>query len=200
MYKYIKRIVDLNFAVVLFIVLIPLLLSIYVGSLFMMGRPVFFIHQRAGFKGNPFNIIKFRTMTLNCNEKGQLLPDMNRLTLWGSFLRKLSLDELPQLINIIKGEMSFIGPRPLLMDYLDKYNDFQKKRHDVKPGITGLAQVNGRNALSWNDRFHYDVDYVNHYGFIMDIKIFIKTMGVVVMRRGINNSEAETMGRFEGDG
>jgi lipopolysaccharide/colanic/teichoic acid biosynthesis glycosyltransferase len=165
----------------------------------MMGRPVFFIHQRAGFKGNPFNIIKFRTMTLDCNEGGQLLSDMDRLTLWGSFLRKLSLDELPQLINIIKGEMSFIGPRPLLIDYLDKYNDFQKKRHDVKPGITGLAQVNGRNALSWNDRFNYDVDYVNHYGFMMDIKIFIKTMGVVVMRRGINNSAGETMGRFEGN-
>lgn len=163
-----------------------------------MGRPIYFTQSRPGYKEKIFNIYKFRTMTNEKNEKGDLLPDTQRLVGIGKFIRSTSLDELPQLFNVLKGEMSFVGPRPLLIEYLDLYNNEQKRRHDVKPGITGWAQVNGRNAISWEQKFEYDLWYVENNSFFLDIKILWMTFLKVVKRNDISSNSSVTMEKFKG--
>lgn len=182
---------------ILIILTFPLCLLIGIGVWATMGRPILFTQDRGGFKNTVFKIYKFRTMTLP-SQMDKNLTDCERLTTLGSFIRKLSLDELPQLFNIIKGDMSFIGPRALLSEYLPLYNGTQKQRHLVKPGITGLAQVNGRNSLTWEERFDHDLHYVKHYNLFMDILITIKTVIVVLKSHDINSTETETMERFKG--
>ncbi|MEN9336599.1 MAG: Undecaprenyl phosphate N,N-diacetylbacillosamine 1-phosphate transferase [Bacteroidota bacterium] len=162
------------------------------------GKP-FFIQNRPGKNGKVFRIIKFKTMNDKKDAEGKLLPDAERLTKIGAFVRKTSLDEIPQLINVLKGDMSFIGPRPLLTHYLHLYNDFQNRRHEVKPGITGWAQVNGRNAISWDKKFEYDVWYVDHISFFLDIKILLKTVLKVVKSEGINAADSSTIEPFNGN-
>jgi lipopolysaccharide/colanic/teichoic acid biosynthesis glycosyltransferase len=164
-----------------------------------MGSPVLFRQKRPGLHGKIFEIYKFRTMRDARDEKGALLPDEMRLTKTGKIIRSLSLDELPQLFNVIKGDMSFVGPRPLLPEYLSLYNERQKRRHDVKPGITGWAQVNGRNALSWQERFELDVWYVEHRSFLLDMKILWMTLLKVLRREGIASQTSATMEKFEGN-
>ncbi len=161
------------------------------------GKP-FFIQARPGKKGRIFNIIKFKTMTDAKDAQGDLLPDAERLTGVGKFVRKTSLDELPQLLNVLKGDMSFVGPRPLLPEYLPLYNEEQRKRHDVKPGITGWAQVNGRNAISWEQKFALDVWYVEHQSFVLDLKILFLTIKKVFVSEGINTTGQATTERFKG--
>jgi len=161
------------------------------------GKP-FFLQKRPGKKGKIFIIIKFRTMNDRLDKSGKLLPDGERLTAIGKFVRKTSLDEIPQLFNVLKGDMSLIGPRPLLPDYLHLYNDFQKRRHEVKPGITGWAQVNGRNAISWEQKFAYDVWYVDNLSFLVDLKIIFKTFEKVFKSEGINAANAATIEPFNG--
>ena len=165
-----------------------------------MGNPIFFRQQRPGLNEKIFGIYKFRTMTNEKNKNGDLLPDEQRLLGLGKFIRSLSLDELPQIFNVLKGEMSFVGPRPLLIEYLPLYNDIQKQRHNVKPGITGWAQVNGRNAISWEQKFEYDVWYVENQSFLLDIKILWMTFLKVVRRSDISSDTAVTMEKFRGIG
>lgn len=160
---------------------------------------IFFIQTRAGKEGKPFKLLKFRTMNDRFDESGNLLPDVQRITNIGNFLRKTSLDELPQLINVLTGDMSMVGPRPLLMDYIPLYNERQKLRLSVKPGITGWAQVNGRNALSWKEKFELDVWYVNNLSFCVDVRILLKTFIKVIKMEGINSSVFETMKPFSGN-
>ena len=196
--KYIKR--SLDFCVALFAIIIlgiPLLiLSCLVRS--KLGSPVLFTQERPGKDGKIFRMYKFRSMTDERDENGVLLPDEIRLTEFGKKLRSTSLDELPELFNVLKGDMSFIGPRPLLVRYLPLYNERQKHRHDVRPGITGYAQVNGRNAITWEEKFEKDVWYVEHISFWTDIKILLKTVSVVLRRKGINSETAVTMEEFKG--
>jgi lipopolysaccharide/colanic/teichoic acid biosynthesis glycosyltransferase len=161
------------------------------------GKP-FFFQQRPGKNGKIFKIVKFKTMNDKSDAQGKLLPDADRLTKVGTFVRKTSLDEIPQLINVLTGDMSLIGPRPLLTHYLHLYNDFQNRRHEVKPGITGWAQVNGRNAISWDKKFEYDVWYVDHLSFWVDLKILFKTIKKVVQSEGINAANAATIEPFDG--
>lgn len=163
-----------------------------------MGNPILFRQKRPGYKEKIFGIYKFRTMTNEKDEIGNLLPDEQRLVGIGKFIRSTSLDELPQLFNVLKGEMSFVGPRPLLIEYLDLYNDKQKRRHDVKPGITGWAQVNGRNAISWEQKFDYDVWYVDNRSFTLDMKILWMTFLKVVKRSDISSNTSATMEKFTG--
>jgi undecaprenyl phosphate N,N'-diacetylbacillosamine 1-phosphate transferase len=163
-----------------------------------MGRPILFQQKRPGLYGKIFSIYKFRTMTNEKDSKGNLLPDEKRLVGLGKFIRSTSFDELPQIFNVLKGEMSFVGPRPLLIEYLELYNDKQKRRHDVKPGITGWAQVNGRNAISWEKKFEYDVWYVDNQSFWLDIKILWLTFLKVVKRSDISSDSSVTMKKFEG--
>lgn len=163
-----------------------------------MGRPILFRQKRPGLGGKIFGIYKFRTMTNEKDENGELLPDEQRLVGVGKFIRSASLDELPQIFNVLKGEMSFVGPRPLLIQYLPLYNEEQKRRHDVKPGITGLAQVNGRNAISWEQKFDYDVWYVDHQSFLLDMKILWLTFLKVVKRSDISQDGQATMEVFKG--
>ena len=163
-----------------------------------LGYPVFFRQKRPGLNGKIFVLCKFRTMTDKKDENGKLLPDEERLTSFGKFLRSTSLDELPELFNVWKGEMSLVGPRPLLVKYLPLYNEEQKKRHNVRPGITGLAQVKGRNAISWEQKFEYDVDYVNNISFLLDCKIIYMTIATVLKRDGINSTTDATMEAFTG--
>jgi undecaprenyl phosphate N,N'-diacetylbacillosamine 1-phosphate transferase len=165
-----------------------------------MGSPVLFRQQRPGLNSDIFGIYKYRTMTNEKDENGNLLPDEQRLLGLGKTIRSLSLDELPQIFNVLKGEMSFVGPRPLLIEYLDRYNDEQKRRHDVKPGITGWAQVNGRNAISWEQKFEYDVWYVDNQSFWLDIKILWMTFLKVVKRSDISSDSSATMEKFMGSG
>ena len=166
--------------------------------LIKMGRPILFRQQRPGYKEKIFGIYKFRTMTNDKDKSGNLLPDEQRLVGIGKFIRSTSLDELPQLFNVLKGEMSFVGPRPLLIEYLPLYNEKQKRRHDVKPGITGWAQVNGRNAISWEQKFEYDVWYVDNQSFLLDMKILGMTFLKVVRRDGISSDTSVTMEKFKG--
>lgn len=195
-----KRLLDF---IVSLIAIIILLIPISIVALIVrltMGSPVVFTQKRPGIEGKPFYISKFRTMTDERDANGTLLPDEDRLTTAGKIIRKLSLDELPQLFNVLKGDMSFVGPRPLLMEYLPLYNERQARRHEVRPGITGWAQVNGRNSISWEDRFELDVWYVDNHSFLLDIKILLITILKVFKREGISQKGEATMERFTGNG
>lgn len=200
MYKrWFKTLFDKVLALLLLIFFAPIWLTVSALIYMNLGSPIFFRQERPGFKGTIFTIYKFRTMREAFDDKGELLSDEARLTKLGKFIRSTSLDELPQLLNILKGDMSFIGPRPLLKEYIPLYNDEQKTRHDVKPGITGWAQVNGRNAISWEAKFEYDVWYVKHYDLALDMKIFWLTLQKVLHRSDISSETSQTMERFEGN-
>ncbi len=194
----IKRFFDILLAIILIILFSPFYIIVAVLILIKMGRPILFRQKRPGYKEKIFGIYKFRTMTNEKDEEGNLLPDNQRLVGVGKFIRSTSLDELPQLFNVLKGDMSFVGPRPLLIEYLPLYNERQKKRHDVKPGITGWAQVNGRNAISWEQKFEYDVWYVEHHSFWLDMKILWRTFLKVMKRSDISSDSSVTMEKFEG--
>lgn len=200
MYKsFFKRLLDFTASIIGFVILSPLVLLVTVSLFFAnQGKP-FFFQLRPGKNGRIFKIVKFKTMNDKKNGNGKLLPDAERLTKIGSFVRKTSLDEIPQLLNVIKGDMSLIGPRPLLPQYLHLYSDFQNRRHEVKPGITGWAQVNGRNAISWDTKFELDVWYVDHISFVLDVKIIFKTILKVVKSEGINAANAATIEPFNGN-
>jgi lipopolysaccharide/colanic/teichoic acid biosynthesis glycosyltransferase len=195
-YVRIKRVLDLVFSIILLIPASPVMLCAAVAIRLGSQGPVLFKQERPGKDGIIFAIYKFRTMRLETGKDGQPLSDMERMTRVGTVLRKLSVDELPQLFNILKGDMSFIGPRPLLVRYLARYTPSQMRRHDVTPGISGWAQINGRNGVDWETRFKYDVWYVEHLSFRTDLRIFFKTLVIVLARRGVNQSENETMGEF----
>jgi sugar transferase EpsL len=194
-----KRILDLSLAALALVLLSPLFLLIAVLVRLLIGAPVVFRQQRPGYKGKPFFIFKFRTMTDRPGPDGNLLPDSERLTPFGSFLRALSLDELPELFNILRGEMSVVGPRPLLMEYLSLYSSEQARRHDAVPGLTGWAQVNGRNATDWPKRLAMDVWYVDHWSFWLDIKIVLMTIWKTIRREGINQPGQATVEHFKGE-
>jgi len=194
----IKTLFDKTLALILIILFLPVYIVVSVLIWWKMGSPVLFRQKRPGKDGKIFEIYKFRTMTNETDEKGALLPDEKRLIGIGKFIRSTSLDELPQLFNVLKGDMSFVGPRPLLVEYLSLYNERQKKRHDVKPGITGWAQVNGRNAISWEEKFEYDVWYVENQSFWLDMKILWMTFLKVVKRSDISSDTAVTMEKFTG--
>ena len=202
--KFLKRPIDFLLSLIALAVLSPILLILtVVGAIAMKGNP-FFVQKRPGKidksgKEKIFSLIKFRTMTCEKDAEGNLLPDEKRLVKYGKILRSTSLDELPELINILKGDMSIVGPRPLLVKYLPLYNREQRRRHDVRPGLTGLAQVNGRNAISWEDRFNYDVQYVDKITFLGDLKIVFKTVGTVIKREGVASATSETMEEFMGN-
>lgn len=199
MYRhFIKRLLDICLSGMALILLSPVLLVVAVLVRTKLGSPVLFKQERPGKNEKIFTLYKFRTMTDEKDEKGQLLPDEVRLTSFGKMLRSTSLDELPELINIFKGEMSIIGPRPLLVKYLPLYNEEQKHRHDVRPGLTGLAQVNGRNAITWEKKFEYDVEYVRKLSFMLDCKIFFETIKAVLKREGISSATDATMEAFKG--
>jgi putative UDP-galactose phosphate transferase len=200
MYKnFIKPAIDFVLALVGFLFLSPVFVMVTIGLFFANDGKPFFFQLRPGKDGKIFKIIKFKTMTDKKDENGNLLPDADRLTKIGSFVRKTSLDEIPQLLNVIKGDMSLVGPRPLLPKYLELYNDFQRRRNEVKPGITGWAQVNGRNSISWEKKFEYDVWYVDNVSFLLDIKILILTVLKVVKSEGINEQGQATSNEFKGN-
>jgi lipopolysaccharide/colanic/teichoic acid biosynthesis glycosyltransferase len=194
----VKRMVDLAGASVALVVLSPLLLVVAVLVRLRMGSPVLFRQQRPGLHGQPFTLLKFRTMTDRRDASGAPLPDAERLTALGRFLRRSSLDELPELVNVLAGEMSLVGPRPLLMEYLPLYSAEQARRHDVRPGITGWTQVNGRNALTWEEKFSLDVWYVDHRSLRLDIAILAKTAGQVLSGHGVSAPGHATMENFRG--
>ncbi|NAS30157.1 lipid carrier--UDP-N-acetylgalactosaminyltransferase [Flavobacteriaceae bacterium R38] len=200
MYKsFVKRFIDLILATFGLLVLSPVFLIVALILFFSNNGKSFFFQERPGWKEKPFRIIKFKTMNDKKDAQGNLLPFDKRITKLGTFIRKYSLDEIPQLINVIKGDMSLIGPRPLLMKYLPLYNDFQKKRHLTKPGITGWAQVNGRNAISWDQKFEYDVWYVENQSFKLDFKILLLTIKKVLIREGVNSDDNLNMPDFTGN-
>ena len=196
--QVIKRFLDIIISFVGIIILLPILIIVSVLVRLNLGSPILFKQERVGKNNKIFQIIKFRSMNSKVDEMGKLLSDNQRLTKLGRFLRKTSIDELPQLINVIKGDMSLIGPRALLTEYLSLYNDTQRKRHKVLPGITGLAQVSGRNLLSWKEKFELDVYYVENWSIYLDIKIFLKTFIKVFKREGIDNSENKMAEYFNG--
>jgi sugar transferase EpsL len=193
-----KRLFDLVLAVFGVLTLAPLILLLIVVGRFKLGSPIFFTQIRPGLRGQPFRMLKFRTMTDQKDSQGVLLPDEQRLTQYGCFLRSTSLDELPELFNVLRGDMSLVGPRPLLIEYLPLYTQEQARRHTLRPGITGWAQVNGRNNLSWEEKFALDVWYVDHQSFWLDLKILCVTMMKVVRSEGINQAGQATMERFSG--
>ncbi|MEQ6050291.1 sugar transferase [Lysinibacillus capsici] len=193
-----KRIIDCLFSLLLLIFLSPIILIVTFCIRFKLGSPAIFTQPRPGLNGKVFYVYKFRTMTDELDANGELLPDAQRLTSFGQFIRKLSLDELPQLWNVLKGDMSFVGPRPLLVEYLPLYNKRQARRHEVRPGITGWAQVNGRNAISWEQKFEYDVWYVDNQSFWLDIKILLLTIKKVFISEGISQEGQATMEKFTG--
>lgn len=193
-----KRILDIFLAATGIILLLPVFLLVAAGLAVANRGKVFFHQTRPGKGERLFRIVKFKTMNDLTDEHGKLLPDELRLTPMGSFVRKTSLDEIPQIINVLKGDMSFVGPRPLLVEYLPLYNSTQRRRHEVRPGITGWAQVNGRNAISWEQKFTYDVWYVDHHSLALDLKILYKTLLKVVKREGISANEHVTMPPFRG--
>lgn len=196
---FFKRVFDCTFAIGLLIVSLPILGSAIIVLLIQNKGKVFFFQQRPGLKGKPFKIIKLKTMRDLFDEEGNALTDEKRLTKAGKIIRSLSIDELPQLINVIKGDMSIIGPRPLLMSYLGRYSNEQAKRHNVRPGITGWAQINGRNAISWEEKFKLDVYYVNHVNFFLDLKILCITFLNVLNRKNINSKDHATKEEFKGN-
>lgn len=195
--KYVKRILDFTLSLLALIVLSPIMLILYILVRIKLGNPVIFKQMRPGKDEKIFKLYKFRTMTDEKDEQGNLLPDEVRLTKFGKFLRSTSLDELPELINIIKGDMAIVGPRPLLVQYLEFYNEEQKHRHDVRPGLTGLAQVSGRNSITWEEKFKQDIEYINHLTFKNDVKIIFMTIGKVFKREGISQDGEATMERFD---
>ena len=195
----IKRLFDLLFSISALIVLIPIILVVALLVFIKMGWPIVFTQLRPGKSGRPFKIYKFRSMIYRLDKRGVLLPDAKRLTQFGRFLRSTSCDELPALWNVLRGEMSTVGPRPLLMEYLPLYNKKQSRRHDVKPGITGWAQVNGRNAISWQEKFDLDVWYVENQSFFLDLKILLMTAKKIVIRDGISGDGEATMSKFTGN-
>ena len=197
--KYFKRLFDISIALIAFTLLFPLLLIIAVLIRLKLGSPIIFKQKRPGLNEKIFTLYKFRTMTDKKDDQGVLLPDRERLTKFGKFLRSTSIDELPGLINIIKGDMSIVGPRPLLVEYLELYNSEQRKRHEVRPGLSGYAQINGRNALSWEDKFKLDVVYAYNVTFLHDIGIILKTIVKVVKREGISSANSITMEKFNGN-
>lgn len=195
----IKRAFDIILTISGFIIGFPIILIIAILIIIFNGTPVFFLQKRPGLKGMPFYIIKFRTMNNKTDVNGNLLPDKQRLTTFGKFLRSTSLDELPELINVLKGDMSLVGPRPLLMEYLDLYSIEQKRRHDVLPGVTGWAQINGRNAMTWDEKFKMDIWYVDNQSTYLDFKIFIITIFKVLVRHGISKEGYATTDNFKGN-
>ncbi len=200
MYKiFIKRVIDFYISLILLLFISPLFLFLIVFLAITNNGKPFFIQKRPGKKERIFSILKFKTMNDKKDSEGNLLPDKDRMTRVGTFVRKTSLDEIPQLINVIKGEMSLIGPRPLIIEYLPIYNETQKKRHDVKPGITGWAQVNGRNSITWKKKFEYDVWYVENMSFLLDVKIIGLTFKKVIQKKDVNLSEEQTSEYFNGN-
>lgn len=200
MYKgFVKRCLDFILSLVAIIMLSPVLLVVAILVRCKLGNPIIFKQQRPGLHEKIFCMYKFRTMTDAKDADGKLLPDEVRLTKFGKALRSTSLDELPELFNILKGDMAIVGPRPLLVQYLPRYNERQHHRHDVRPGFTGLAQVNGRNSISWQEKFEWDVKYVEQVSFLMDVKIIMKTVGVVLKRDGISSDTSVTMEEFRGN-
>jgi lipopolysaccharide/colanic/teichoic acid biosynthesis glycosyltransferase len=195
---WVKRVFDFAGALIGLILLSPLLAVVAVLVRSFMGSPVFFVQERPGLHGKPFRLIKFRTMTDAGSESGELLPDSQRLTGLGKFLRKTSLDEAPQLSNVLKGDLSLVGPRPLLMKYLDRYTRRQMRRHDVKPGITGWAQINGRNAITWEEKFELDVWYVENWSLLLDLRILVITAGLVLTGAGVSQPGSATAEEFMG--
>ncbi len=196
---FFKRLFDIALSLLAIIVLSPVMLITAILVRIKLGSPVVFKQARPGKNEKIFNMYKFRSMTSEKDADGNLLSDEVRLTSFGKKLRSTSLDELPELFNILKGDMSIIGPRPLLVRYLERYNDEQKHRHDVRPGLTGLAQVNGRNAISWEDKFKYDVEYTRNVTFIVDLKILLKTVKAVFIKEGISSETSATMEEFMGN-
>lgn len=198
MQLFIKRIIDIVLSLLGIIILSPVLLITAILVRIKLGSPIFFTQNRVGKYGKIFKMIKFRTMLDAKDKWGELLPDEERLTPFGKFLRSTSIDELPELINVLKGDMSLVGPRPLLVEYLPLYSKEQFRRHELRPGITGWAQVNGRNSINWSERFKLDVDYVNSYSLVKDFKIIIMTIGKVIKRDGISQEGHATMEKFNG--
>tara|TARA_R110000796_G_scaffold252631_2_gene389326 strand:- start:9683 stop:10291 length:609 start_codon:yes stop_codon:yes gene_type:complete len=196
--NFFKRILDIIIALIAFIILSPFFLIVFIVLLFTNNGKPFFFHKRPGKNEVIFEVIKFKSMNDKKDENGEFLPFHLRVTHFGDFIRKYSLDEIPQLLNVLKGDMSLIGPRPLLVQYLPLYNEEQSKRHLVKPGITGWAQVNGRNAISWEQKFEYDIWYVENLSFILDLKILFKTLKKVIIREGVNSNENLNMSTFTG--
>ena len=196
--KFFKRFLDIIISIIVLVLTLPILIIAYLILLYQNKGKVFFFQERPGLNQEAFNIIKFKTMTDAKDETGKLLPDNQRITKAGKIIRKLSIDELPQLINVLKGDMSLIGPRPLLFKYIPLYSEEQLRRHDVRPGITGWAQVNGRNSISWTKKFELDVYYVDHVSFIFDLQIFWKTFIKVIKTEGVNQSDIRPMQPFDG--
>ncbi len=197
--RFFKRGIDLILSLAALVILSPILLILMIcGTVAMKGNP-FFVQERPGKNEKIFKLIKFRTMTSQKDAEGNLLPDEKRLTAYGNFLRSTSLDELPELFNIFTGKLAICGPRPLLTDYLDQYDERQRHRHDVRPGLTGYAQIHGRNALSWEERFDLDLWYVNHITFLTDLKIVLQTIRIVLKREGISSETSVTMEKFQGN-
>lgn len=200
MYKhFFKPLLDRIGALLLLFLFIPVFSAVVIAVYLKMGRPLFFTQKRPGYQGNIFTIYKFRTMSDERDDNGELLSDELRLKGVGKVIRAFSLDELPQLLNVLRGEMSFIGPRPLLVEYLPLYNSEQKRRHDVLPGITGWAQVNGRNAISWEEKFRYDIEYVDSLSFWNDLNIIFLTLKKVLIKEGISQEGSATMEKFLGN-
>lgn len=194
-----KRLFDILVSSCALLILVPLLVVVAILIRIKLGSPILFRQVRPGLKGNPFEMVKFRTMLDAVDKDGCPLPDEQRMTPFGRLLRSTSLDELPELWNVLKGDMSLVGPRPLLMEYLPLYNDQQRRRHEVRPGITGWAQINGRNALSWDDRFKLDVWYVDNRSLLLDLKILFRTVKKVLIRDGISADGEVTMSKFDGN-
>ena len=199
MYRnFFKRIFDFLLSLTAFLLLFPVLLLLVAAGTVKMGGNPFFVQERPGKDGKIFKLVKFKSMNNKKDENGNLLPDETRLTSYGKFIRNTSLDELPELINILKGDMARVAPRPLLVRYLTRYNKTQARRHEVRPGLTGLAQVNGRNAISWEEKFNYDVEYVDNVSFLLDFKIICKTVLKIIKKDGISSETSATMEEFMG--
>ena len=196
--NWLKPVFDFFISLIVFTSLFPVFIIIFILLWFANNGKPFFFQSRPGLHGNIFKVIKFKTMNDKKDMQGNLLPDSKRLTVFGKFIRRTSLDEIPQLLNVIKGDMSLVGPRPLLVEYLPLYDEFQKRRHEVKPGITGWAQVNGRNAISWEQKFEYDVWYAEHLSFFIDMKIIFFTIFRVIKSEGISAQGEATMSKFTG--
>ena len=194
----VKRVFDIVFSIVLLLLFLPLIIFVSFQVYKKIGRPILFIQTRPGLRGLPFNMIKYRTMLNITNDKGNTLNDEERLSSFGKFLRSTSLDELPELWNVLKGEMSIVGPRPLLMEYLPLYSAAQFRRHNVKPGITGWAQINGRNSIDWDEKFTLDIWYVDNFSFWLDMKILFLTIKKVLKRKDISKDGQATMTKFKG--